>query len=705
MGASTPPNPGTATRRFWATSSANPGRLLDYSTLGRTLSDELVAEAAAVASALEALGRSSDPEGLVPAMGEVSPSFSELAGDWHHLDGFVGDVGRAFAQFLDPAWGGDRSALVDQSVTVPDLALARFGQVGFADRAEAVAAAQADLAAIRATLDALHPSADDIEALAGRVRRGQFDPAYAVTLTEGLGPEGFLDVVDLVEDAYDSPRNAGRPDDGWGLRQLAPFSAVLSTAVDTVAGTPASARIDPANDGLPADQRLAGGWLSDFVAFGVDGDSHQAFHHSLLVSQADLPAWALMRLADAGVTAMVRGHGGPVPVASTETLRVWGPDAGSTEANVLRGLGRNGVAAEQWLSATQDDVTNAEALLTYEVGATYRSTYPDRADHLIAGFGDAASDVWASGLAAADADLFALVVDTVADEGSLHVPGMEPGLARGTAAHMGTVHQRVNDGFNPSTSNTTPEFDGTAVFLREVLRDDEAASVLSSATGSYLHDQLEGGPEGERGRVLVESGRTVGVVSQAHANAIMSGAAAEDAAAGDAGDRLDFLIGMLPFGIGEAHGALDAAGPSVGHLVFGDSARDEAGDRARRSLVETQHVLAITTSVHHYDAGAVDAHTAVDAAHGFVRKFPDDDLDADIDTIRSVFLTADGRPRDKLPPVTTMTDDQFEALQAWVHSPHATGAEQVAEHNPIHYDYSKLSTGMNEAGDRVANDE
>lgn len=696
---------GTGRSRFFGVSSACPGRLLDYSTLGIVLSDELVARASGVAIALESLATSDDPDGFVPSMGEVAPTLTDLAADWHHLDGYVGDVGRRFALFLDPTWDGDRAALGDRSVIAFDGVLSRLGGVGFADRDAAIAAATADLAVLHELHDARHPSADDIEALAQRVRRGQHDPAYAVTMLDALGPDGLLDVVALIEYGYSSPRNAGTPDEGWALEQLAPFGTMLGTALGPAAdglsgrGLGAESGDDPS-----AQPRLSDDWLPDFVDLGLDADGYEAFHHSLLVSQADLPAWALLALVDARVTDKVRrGFEGPQVMVTDETLPAWGGEANSTEANLLRGLGRDGEASARWLSDVDDDgVTNAQALIRYDIGNGYVTQHGAIGEALVAGLGDAASDIWAAGGPQLEPDLFVTVVDEVAGEGTIHLAGMEPGLAAATAAHLDTVQGLVNDGFNPSEIETTPAFDRTAVFLREVLRNDEAVSVLSAASGEYLRDQLRTLPDGAgRGDGLSETGRTIGVISQAQANAIMAEEGVVAAASGHASDRVNVAIGMLPFGLGQAHDVLDAIGPSVGQLLFGESGRAEAGEEARDALFQADRAVAVITSVHHYNEGSVDADAAIAAADAFVREFDDDELDVDLATIRSVFLEPDGTPRAQLPPIASMTDGQIQALRAWVFSDDATGPGQEPGRNPVREDFADLSIAIGQIRGRL----
>lgn len=378
-------------------SSADPGKLLDYSASGLCLSHDLVTTAANVSDTLDLLAGTADPEGLVPSTDDVAERLADLADDWVHLDEYVGDVGRGFALLLDPSWDGDRATLDDRVVTGFDMWVTTLGRVGYADRDDAGRAARDHVASVRELLDADRPSSEDVDDLAGLVGRGRFDPAYAVAFVESLRPGGLADLVGLIERGYHSTTKAEPREVGWGLTMLAPFGTVLGTAFATIPDMSADRRIDPEGARLRPDQRLSDGWVDEFLERGLAGDTSQRFRQSLLVSQAHLPADLLVTLADASVSALIRGAEGPVRLLGDDQLPVWGVEAASVETNVTRALAREGVACATWLARMgADGRTNAEALATYD---PRRSGTDIFFDELEAAFRDAASAVWgAAGL-------------------------------------------------------------------------------------------------------------------------------------------------------------------------------------------------------------------------------------------------------------------------------------------------------------------
>jgi hypothetical protein len=378
-------------------SSADPGKLLDYSTRGLCLSQDLVTAAGSVSDALDLLAGAADPDGLVPSADDVAERLTDLADGWVHLDEYVGDVGRGFALLLDPSWDGDRTTLDDRVVTGFDMWVTTLGRVGYADRDDAVRAARDHVGSVRELLDADRPSSDDVDDLAGLVGRGRFDPAYAVAFVEALRPEGLTDLVGLIERGYHSPTKAEPREVGWGLTMLAPFSAILGTALDTVPDMSADRRVDADDARLRPQRRLSDGWVDEFLDRGLAGDASERFRHSLLVAQAELPADLLVALADAAVTALIRGAEGPTRMLGDDQLPVWGVEVATVEANVLRSLARNVVASGMWLARVgADGRTNAEALATYDPRRPGTDLF---FDELAAAFRAAASEVWgAAGL-------------------------------------------------------------------------------------------------------------------------------------------------------------------------------------------------------------------------------------------------------------------------------------------------------------------
>src|SRR5918994_10867 len=467
-------------------SSADPGQLLDYGGAGAWLSDDLRVRAVVVADALAALGAAADPQGFAPGTGELGVRVADLAGDWAHLDTFVGDVGSGFALAGNAEWNGDRATLAPGVVRVADSRVAARGRVGFADRDTARREAREDAAAIRRALDDGSTVAE-IEALAHGIGRGRHDPAYAARFAEILGPQGMVDVVGLIDDAYRSTGPDIRPAPGWGVDQLAPFGAVLTTGFDALRHPAAESRLPP-------------GWLDDFLDIGMDAGT--AFEHSLLVSQATLPSWAVLSLAEAHVTDRIRSGDGPTVEVNHEGMLVWGPEASSTMGNVLEGLGNCPSAATTWLTGTDTGGrTNPQAPLAYELSPHYQLHHPDVADR------------------------------------------PAPGLAQGAAARMDIVETRINDGFRLDAQEGTRRFEDTAVFLREIMRDEGAAATLRSAAGDHLQGRLRQlpVPGADRDAALQVAGRTMGVLAQAAANAAIADGRAADAFAGANAGAVDYV--------------------------------------------------------------------------------------------------------------------------------------------------------------------
>ncbi|HEY6416585.1 MAG TPA: hypothetical protein VIX41_10120, partial [Acidimicrobiales bacterium] len=279
-----------------ATSSANPFKLGRYSSDGLALVATLKAQAAAVAGALAGLRGSGSP--YLPALGDPDATLTDLVGDWHHLDEFAGDVANAFFQ-ANQSLGerrlsqGQLDAMV---LTMADASILSLGHVGYADRDAAIAAANQLTQDIRAAMeDGI--SADELDGLADRATRGQFDPAFAVTVVEAMGVDGMVRIPALIEAAWPGGEYGDNP--GWGQDRLLPFAAILTTAMDTRAATPQIDRGDPDNQDLADGDRLNEDWVRDFTDFWQPDEFDQPnnLHYSLLVKSAALPSDVLVTVA------------------------------------------------------------------------------------------------------------------------------------------------------------------------------------------------------------------------------------------------------------------------------------------------------------------------------------------------------------------------------------------------------------------------
>src|SRR5690606_23790423 len=107
--------------------------------------------------------------------------------------------------------------------------------------------------------------------------------------------------------------------------------------------------------------------------------------------------------------------------------------------------------------------------------------------------------------------LMGRVIDKVAEEGAIHNPGLPLAFANGTAANMDTIHSRINDDFDHGGADGTEAFQNTHAFLRETMRDVDAAEVVTGAAREYFGDRLDSiPPDAGRELHLATTGRTLG---------------------------------------------------------------------------------------------------------------------------------------------------------------------------------------------------
>lgn len=90
-------------------------------------------------------------------------------------------------------------------------------------------------------------SVDDIADVLADARRGMHDPAFAVTLSETLGVEGYVDVVGAIHEAHLDESGSD------GIDAALADVAILGTIV-TTALTRADPNVD--DDDRPHDQLL-----------------------------------------------------------------------------------------------------------------------------------------------------------------------------------------------------------------------------------------------------------------------------------------------------------------------------------------------------------------------------------------------------------------------------------------------------------------
>ena len=297
-------------------------------------------------------------------------------------------------------------------------------------------------------------------------------------------------------------------------------------------------------------------------------------------------------------------------------------------------------------------------------------------------------------------ELLDQVIDAVADEGAIHNPGLPLAFANGTAANMDTVHSRINDDFDLDGAGGTTAFDNTHAFLRETMRDPAALEVVTGASSDYFRDRLESlPPEAGRQAHLNDTGRTLGVITQAHANSVIANARiASDATAaqdGTLGGTLNFLVGLIPVA-GELNDFAGIGGASVGNLVASAPDDGAAGVAAREYLDELPTVGAVTMTAHHFSEGLIDPHDALESMREYLNRPHEEPLELDDAQVERIFFDGDGSPREQL-NLSGMNEEQRTAFGQWATSTGVT--RSTGQENPtlLQNDVASLRNGILDA--------
>ncbi|HEY7072768.1 MAG TPA: hypothetical protein VH479_21750, partial [Acidimicrobiales bacterium] len=402
------------------TSSADAFALGRYADDGLALVATLESDSDSVTGAVSALRASASP--LVPSLGDVDAVLAGLVGDWRHLDEFAGDVAAAFFT-ANPELGGRRRR-AGTVLRMSDDAVLASGHVGYADRDGAVAAARRLAADVEAALDRGRAPAGDVRALAARAERGRSDPAFSVAFVTGLGVRRMVALPALIRTAGPTGAAGGGP--GWARQLLAPFTAVLTTAMDTRAAR-------------AAGDRLSDAWVDELAAFQQDGPDGVPTDNdlSLLTRFSALPVDVLVEVAGVQLDDLLAFD--EMPWSLHESGDPWGIGGSTTEVNILAALGADDDASLGWLTSDRPGAaTNLERLLRYD---------PSTHDPTL---GAALAQVVANGLQHLDRDragaLFEIAVDTVGDQGTVHFgEQMLPVLAAGARTHRDRLAARADE--------------------------------------------------------------------------------------------------------------------------------------------------------------------------------------------------------------------------------------------------------------------
>ena len=649
------------------TSSANPFKLSSYSSDGLALVATLKTRSTAATEALDVLRASASPH--LPALGEADATLADLVGDWQHLDEFAGDVASGFFRSNEglmergPRPGQEESLVM----TLSDDRLGRLGQVGYADRDVAVAEANRLADDLRRGLDGGKLSPEEMADLSERAERGQYDPAFAVTLVENLGVEDTVRIPALVEASWPGGQYADNP--GWGQPILLPFATVLGTAMDTRAGTRTIDRHDLDNEDLADDDRLSDAWVDEFSSFWQPDDFQQPnnFHYSLLVRHADLPTDVLVAVADRQLDytlahdALPRSYMNGIP---------WGYEESTAEINILGALGDNKDASLQWLDQKSPGdgsigypgrtATNMEMLLGYR---------PNTMDPVL---GEALATVVDNGLQhwddRSDA-LFDVAVDTVADQDEVHFGELLPVLGEGARTHIDQLAARTQEAVPGTTGQ--PDEDALAPlhdahdFLKVLMTDDAAANSVYRGSLEHARDLVladTGDGFGGESRAI---GGLMGLVTEADENAAVEIteqriATRESFVKGTS--LLRDVVGLTPAGV-----PLRAAAAGLHRLsefgMLGADGLDVDADYADMENVRTgiRAQLTATTAAYEYGVrGTWTSDEVIATASSALSAPAGTDTDFFVDG-----TTGDNRP---IKPFGEMSSDEQRAYNAWLNS-------------------------------------
>jgi hypothetical protein len=656
-----------------ATSSANPFKLGHYSSDGLALVATLKAQADTVAGALAGLRGSGSP--YLPGLGEPDATLTDLVGDWHHLDEFAGDVANAFFQANRNL--GERPLSHQQLdamvLSMGDESILQLGHVGYADRDAAIAAATQLTHDIRAAMDD-GISTDELDGLADRATRGQFDPAFAVTFVEGMGVDGMIRVPALIEAAWPGGEYGDNP--GWGQDRLLPFATILTTAMDTRAATPQIDRHDPDNQDLPDDDRLGEEWVREFTDFWQPDEFDQPnnLHYSLLVKSAALPSDVLVGVANRQLDYLLAHDATPTGYMNGIP---WGIEDSVAEINILGALGNNQDASLDWLGMKNPGdgtiyypgrtATNMEMLLRYSPN----TIDPD--------LGDALAMVVDNGLQHWDSDrsdaLFEIVVDTVADRDGVHFDQLLPTLGEGARTHIDQLADRTHE-VMPSTvgdvdQNAQQGLYNAHDFLEVLMADDDAANSVYRGGLEFVQSALRSDTGDGFGGESRQIGGLMGLVTEADENARVEATEARIAARQSFLDGVGLVkdvVGLVPVAGQTASSAINIGSFALDQAIdnFGMSGLEGAVDQDYANMANVRDGIRaeLTSATAAYEYGvrgtwtSADVIDATNAALGSRATGMDTDFFAD-------GTTGDRRP---IKPYAEMSTDEQRAYTEWLNS-------------------------------------
>jgi hypothetical protein len=656
-----------------ATSSANPFKLGRYSSDGLALVATLKAQADAVAGALAGLRGSGSP--YLPALGEPDATLADLVGDWHHVDEFAGDVANAFFQTNRNL--GERplsqQRLDAMVLSMGDEPILRLGHVGYADRDAAIAAAT-DLTQDISVAMEDGISTEELDGLADRATRGQFDPAFAVTFVEGMGVDGMIRIPALIEAAWPGGEYGDNP--GWGQARLVPFATILTTAMDTRAATPQIDRHDPDNQDLADGDRLGEELVREFTDFWQPNEFDQPnnLHYSLLVKSAALPSDVLVGVANRQLDYLLAHDATPTSYMNGIP---WGIEDSVAEVNILDALGANQDASLDWLAMRNPGdgtiyypgrtATNMEMLLRYSPN----TIDPD--------LGDALATVVDNGLGHWDSDrsdaLFEIVVDTVADRDGVHFDRLLPTLGEGARTHIHQLADRTHE-VMPSTvgdvdQNAQQGLYNAHDFLKVLMADDDAANSVYRGSLEFVRASLSSDTGDGFGGESRQIGGLMGLVTEADENARVEATEARIAARQSFLDGVGLVkdvVGLVPVAGQTASSAISIGSFALDQAIdnFGMSGLEGAVDQDYANMANVRDGIRaeLTSATAAYEYGVRGAWTSAEIIHATNAALGGRATGMDTD------FFADGTAGDRRPikPYGEMSTDEQRAYNEWLNS-------------------------------------
>jgi hypothetical protein len=565
------------------TSSADPHKLDEYATEGVELVSALRTKVSDVTDALDALGASSSEH--LPRYPGLDEVLTDMVDDWAHQDEFVGDVAHGFFE----ANGGADSTEAGTVLTFDNETLLTMGEIGYADREEAIAAAE-EMAEELERLQEEGYSAEDMDDFVAMAARGQYDPAFAVTFSEQVGVDGYVEATAMFESAY---TNDDR-DLTDAIPQVGILSTVLTTALDTVPRGEDDEYRDPSNADLPAGARLDSDFVHDLITGYQPDDTDDGSPGtpdpgvpltglddlSLLIGMSDPPTEVAIQIAENRMEPLI--HPGDEHTLGSE----WPEGVRDPLTNYATMLARNPDASAGWLVGEG----NIELVLDTPFSSA-------------TGGGAALADVVEAGLTNDDMEVPSGDMQTPSEGGLIREELMDraitfigedayldgegnlgdrnrhlyDALASGVEHNMSVIDERINEGWSPDGESYTHDDDNdsmnqTQTFLAEVMSDGDARDRVRDATTSYVHDQLddlpadvEGASADPRDHRLNELGRISGIVGDADID-VISEEFDEDKDTADLTGRVaDYIVSLTPGG--KYNDALALAEQNVGAWI------------------------------------------------------------------------------------------------------------------------------------------